>query len=205
MDQTQPVSAETLMTPQDKDENPVFKKGIWIREQQGQLTMGSLDKNDNSVMVLSDELAAKLHTVESDMMDALFGDNRTPFRPGVLDMDAVFAKLKKTFKTIELKLSFADPHQRQLLCAFDPVFTLMENLVASSLSTSLSPVININASVLENHLYIIYRDFDSVSKPSDLAPEFYQAKNRLNANIQFKKTENNRTYYDIMIPLGSES
>ncbi|NDY72441.1 hypothetical protein DO021_12280 [Desulfobacter hydrogenophilus] len=59
-----------------KKETKIFKKGIWIIEQQGVLTVGSLDEKNADIMVVPDELRAKLQTLESDMIEALYGENR---------------------------------------------------------------------------------------------------------------------------------
>jgi len=59
--------------------NALLKKGIWIKEQQGNLTIGSLDETDKSVVVIPDELSSKLLAFENDMIDALYGEDRLVF------------------------------------------------------------------------------------------------------------------------------
>ena len=180
----------------------LFKKGIWIKEQQGVLTMGSLDRLNKDVMVVSDDLKDTLHAFESDMVDALYGEGRQPFSPGILDMDILFDKLKKAFQNVQLDLSFENSDSKPFKCPFDPVYALIEHLVISSTSGGKSPNVQINATVVEGHLCIVYRDSESVSDPSNLTPEFYLAKSKVQGNVQFKKTRENRSYYDITIPSG---
>ncbi len=60
-----------------KKETEIFKKGIWIKEQQGILTVGSLDKRNTDIMVVSDELSTRLHTFESDIIEALYKEPTT--------------------------------------------------------------------------------------------------------------------------------
>lgn len=185
-----------------KKEKPLFEKGIWIKEQQGVLTMGSLDRQNKNVMVVSDELRDKMHAFETDMVDALYGDNRQPFFPDVLDMEILFDKLKKAFKTVQLDTAFENSDGNPFKCLFDPVYTLMEHLVISSTSGGKSPNVQINATIVGGHLCIVYRDSESVSDPSNLTPEFYLAKSKVQGNVQFKKNRENGSYYDITIPSG---
>lgn len=79
-------------------ETEIFKKGIWIKEQQGVLTVGSLDKKNTDVMVVSDELSTRLQAFESDMIEALYSETREKFRPGILDIEHLFRQLKKADK-----------------------------------------------------------------------------------------------------------
>ena len=131
-----------------KKEKPLFQKGIWIKEQQGVLTMGSLDRQDKDVMVVSEALRDRLHAFESDMVDALYGDNRQPFAPGVLDMNILFDKLKNAFTGVQLELSFENSDGKPFPCAFDPVYTMLEHLVASSTASGQSPIVHIHATIV---------------------------------------------------------
>ncbi len=184
-------------------EKPLFQKGIWIKEQQGVLTMGTLDRKNQDVMVVSDELKSKLHAFETDMMDALYGEGGRPFIPGILDMENLFKKLREQFNTTQLKLAFENSDNAPFKCPFDPVYTLIENLVLSSTATGQNPVVTIKATIVQDHLCIIYRDSQSLSDPSNLASEFYLAKSKVQGTVQFKKNEGTHSYYDIMIPADS--
>jgi len=186
-----------------KKDKPIFQKGIWIKEQQGVLTMGSLDRNNKDVMVVSDELRSKLQAFETEMVDALYGESGRPFTPGILDMENLFKKLRGQFNTTQLELSFENSDQKPFKCQFDPVYTLIENLVLSSISDGQNPVVNIKATIVQDHLCIIYRDSESLSDPSNIASEFYLAKSKLQGTVQFKKNEGSQSYFDIMIPSGS--
>jgi len=192
---------ESNMDP--KKDKPIFQKGIWIKEQQGVLTMGSLDRNNKDVMVVSDELRSKLQAFETEMVDALYGESGRPFTPGILDMENLFKKLRGQFNTTQLELSFENSDQKPFKCQFDPVYTLIENLVLSSISDGQNPVVNIKATIVQDHLCIIYRDSESLSDPSNIASEFYLAKSKLQGTVQFKKNEGSQSYFDIMIPSGS--
>ncbi|MFH2061026.1 MAG: hypothetical protein ABIJ59_19315 [Pseudomonadota bacterium] len=96
-----------------------FKKGIWIKEQQGNLTIGSLDKNDTSVKIISDDL-------------------------------------KKT----------------------------------------------LNASLMDNHFCMIYRDSTCVSHPSKLKKEIHYIQIILKGEMVYKAIDSEKSYFDIMIPSG---
>ena len=183
-----------------KKETEIFKKGIWIKEQQGVLTVGSLDKGNTDVMVVSDELSARLQIVGSDMVEALYGKNRKKFRPGVLDIDDLFRQLEKRFGDVRLHLSFDKSDENPFVCNSDLIFSLFEELVLSSISGNSNPAIYINASLVQNYLCMIYRDSESISNPSGLGPKFFLTKNRLGGSMQFRKADKKGTYYDITIP-----
>nr|WP_320013668.1 hypothetical protein [uncultured Desulfobacter sp.] len=181
-------------------ETEIFKKGIWIKEQQGVLTVGSLDKKNTDVMVVPDELSTRLKSFESDMMEALYGESREKLQPGILDIEHLFRQLKKRFKDVQLNLSFDKSDENPFVCNFDRVFSLCEKLILSSISGNSNPIIYIKASLVQDHLCMIYRDSESVSNPSDLGPDFFLIKNRLDGSVQFKKADKKESYYDITIP-----
>ncbi|MCG8552066.1 MAG: hypothetical protein MI799_16825 [Desulfobacterales bacterium] len=183
-----------------KKENEIFKKGIWIKEQQGVLTVGSLDKKNTDIMIVPDELGAKLQNFESDMIEALYGESRESFQPDILDIEHLLKQLEKRFKDERLHLSFDKSDDNPFICDFDPIFSLFEKLIQSSIADNSKPLIYINASLIQDHLCIIYRDSESVSSPSDLGPDFFLIKNRLGAEVEFNKADQQGGYYDITIP-----
>lgn len=183
-------------------EKKLFKKGIWIKEQQGILTMGSLDRNSKDIMVIPDELSSKLLKIEFDMVEALYGENKKAFQPETFNIEILFDKLKDQFKEVDLKISFKNPDNVLLKSDFNSVFSLFKKLIISSTLHDRSPSVYIKASILDNDLCIIYQDSESYSDPSDLGSDFFLTKSKLNGSVQFQKTETGQTYYDIMIPLN---
>lgn len=186
----------------DKPANdPIFKKGIWIKEQQGSLTMGSLDKKNKNTMVIPEELCKRILTFEDDMIDAMYGENCQTFTPGLIDTEKLLSKIQTLFKNNEIRISFSNPQQEEFRGDYDKIFNLLQRLVESSLSNAKKETrVYINASILQGHLCIIYRDSDSVSDPSRLKDEFHRIKEMLTAEISYKKTSETKAYYDIMIP-----
>jgi len=181
-------------------ETEIFKNGIWIKKQQGVLTVGSLDKTNTDIMRIPDELSAKLQDFETEMIEALYGETREPFQPDILDVEHLFKQLEKRFKDERLHLSFDKSDDNPFICDFDPVFSLFEKLILSSLTADSKPLIYINVSLVQDHLCIIYRDSESVSNPSDLGPDFFRIKNSLGADVEFNKADSKGGYYDITIP-----
>ena len=181
---------------------PLFKKGIWIKEQQGTLTMGSLDKNDKSVMVVPDNLCAKIMEFENDMMEALYGKNRKPFDPAQIDIEKLFKELERQYRQCRIITTLSG--DRMFTCDYNEIYTIMKKFIESSMPDSPlksdTPVIHINASVLQGHLCIIYRDSPPLSNPSKLKDEIHFLKTVLKGEITYKHTRNNKAYYDIMIP-----
>ncbi len=182
----------------------VLSKGIWIREQQGQLIIGSMDETDPAIMVVPDELKARLIAMESDMVDALFGKDRMPFQPGVLNLSQLLADLEKNHADHNLRVSFSQTRGCVFKADYADIYGLLEKLVRSSLvsatDTREPPLLYIHASLLPDHLCIIYRDSPSVSNPDSLQKEFEWIRSTLKGEISYKQTSGNRSYYDIIIP-----
>ncbi|OFZ67920.1 MAG: hypothetical protein A2328_11970 [Bdellovibrionales bacterium RIFOXYB2_FULL_36_6] len=182
--------------------NTVLKTGIWIKEQQGQLTIGSLDKDSPEIMIVPDQLSSKIFEFEKDMMDALYGDSRIKFNPSALNIEKLLSNLKKQFKEYDIRISFSGTPKNIFHGDYNEIYGLIEKFVQSSLNpiSGPPPVIYINISVLQDHLCIIYRDSLSVSDPANLATEFNFIKSTLNGEINHKTTPGNTSYYDIIIP-----
>lgn len=139
------------------------------------------------------------------MIDALYGENRQEFEPDRIDMEKLLARIEKQFAGSRLRVSFSAPPGTIFKSDYDIIFTLLEKLVESSLKTdnsgnSLDPLIYINASILDNHLCIIYRDSEMVSDPSAVKGVMDQVKTRLGGEVDYKSTPGEKSYYDIMIP-----
>jgi hypothetical protein len=187
----------------------LFNKGIWIKEQKGTLTMGSLENGDHTVLKVPDELCARIYEVENEMIEALYGDKRQVFDPDAVDVEKLLARIEKKYAEARLRISFSADPGYVFTSDYDAVYTLLEKLVESSLVTDASgnrpdPLIYINASILDNHLCIIYRDSEAVSDPASasLKPHIDLVKTRLNGEIVYKSTPGQKAYYDIMIPGG---
>ncbi len=185
-------------------ETPIFKSGVWIKEQHGKLTIGSLDENDEKVMVIPDNLRSNILEFESDMIEALYGEDTIAFNPDEIDIEKLLEDIRKKFPRNDLRISFSDPKDNFFKGDYDEIFNLLEKLILSSLSVSSKkdgvPKVYINASVVQDHLCIIYRDSMAVSDPLKLKEEIDFIKTGLKGEISHKKTEGGKSYYDIMIP-----
>lgn len=182
--------------------DPIFKKGIWIKEQQGVLTIGSLDEHEKKIMVIPEELSSKIFAFEEDVLDAMYGENITTFNPEIVDMEKLLSNIKIKFSDKQIRIAFSNPQNEKFRGDYDEIYTFMEKLVLSSSSREKDDetLIYINASMLQDHLCIIYRDSSSISAPSKLKEEFQFVQNSLKGEINYKKTSESRAYYDIMIP-----
>lgn len=186
-----------------QSDQPLFKKGIWIKEQQGSLTMGTLN-DDSETMIIPEALGSKIIEFENDMIEALYGERRMPFNAAEIDMKKVFSRLKKDFKYANLRISLPESGGNQFKGDFDEIYNLLQKIVSSALPETPKPgtdqKIYINASILENHLCIIFRDTLSISTPARIKDEIRFIEENLNGEISFKSTGSDKTYYDIMIP-----
>ena len=182
--------------------DPIFKKGIWIKEQQGILTIGSLDEGKKEIMVIPDELSSKIFSFEEEVLDALYGDDSQTFNPEIVDIEKLLSQIKNKFTGKEIRIAFSNPQKEEFRGDHDELSSLLEKLVLSSLPSEKDEetLIYINASILQDHLCIIYRDSSSISNPSKLKKEILYLQNTLNGEISYKKTSETRSYYDIMIP-----
>lgn len=184
--------------------DPLFKKGVWIKEQQGILTIGSLDENDKTVMVIPDDLSAKIQAFEDDMIEALYGEDKVSFDSAVINVDKLLINIKKRFKGNDLRISFSETKDTVFKGDYTQIFNLIEKFVLSSLSGPFKdekvPLIYINASIISGHLCIIYRDSGSISTPLKLKNEIDFIKTGLKGEISYKSTPGDKSYYDIMIP-----
>lgn len=183
--------------------NTLLKKGIWIREQQGGLTIGSLDQDDESVMVIPDKLCQKILEFENDMIEALYGEKKIVFNPVAINIEKLLKNIGKQFKGNDLRISFSETYGNVFKGDYNEIYNLIEKLVLSSLSDvpgESNPLIYINASVLQDHLCIIYRDSESISRPLKLKKEIHFIKTVLKGELTYNETSSNKSYYDIMIP-----
>jgi hypothetical protein len=182
--------------------DPIFKKGIWIKEQQGVLTIGSLDEEKKETMVIPEDLSSKIFAFEKEVLDALYGDNSQAFNPDIIDMEKVLSKIKTRFLDKEIRIAFSNTQKEDFRGDHDGIFSLLEKLVLSStpIEKDEKTLIYINASILQDHLCIIYRDSPAISDPSKLKKEIQYIRNTLNGEISYKKTSESKSYYDIMIP-----
>ena len=180
-----------------------FKNGVWIKEQQGKLTMGALN-DDSTTMVVPGTLSSKIFEFENDMIEALYGEERTPFNAEVVDISEVLKRLKKQFDNIDLRMPLSESGDNLFKGSFDEIYQLLQKFVSSALPDELNPGkeqrIYINTSILEGHLCIIFRDSLSISTPAKVKEEIRFIEKDLKGEVSFKSTGSSKTYYDIMIP-----
>lgn len=182
----------------------LFKKGIWIKQQQGSLTVGSLDESDETVTVIPDTLCQKIFEFENDMIDALYGGDAITFNPECVDIDRLLKNIEKKYSGQNLRVSFSNNPSVDFKQSYDKIYFLLESLIQSSLKTTNDQtdptIIYINASILENHLCIIYRDSNAICQPATIKDAILSVKNDLKGEISFKATGSKKSYFDITIP-----
>ncbi len=197
-----PSDGEIIMNKPEK--NSCFKSGIWIKEQQGCLTIGSLDKSDTAVKIIPESLRQTLADFETDMVEALYGETATQFKPGVINIQTMLDEIQREYKSHNLRISVSGTENNIFKGNYDKLSTIIQRLVNSSLTETpkdnSSPIIYINASLLEDHLCIIYRDSESICHPDKLKKEITYIKKAMNGEVSFKATGTEKSYFDIMIP-----
>lgn len=181
----------------------LLKRGIWIKEQQGFLTMGSLNESENEEVIIPDGLSALIAEFEESMIDALYGEDKKVFNPEIVDIERLLSKIKNRFKHNKLSVYLDGATEKPFKGSFDDLYHVMEKFVMSSLSDKSredGPLIYIRASVIQDHLCIVYRDSGSVSTPSKLEAEIKFIKDNLKGEISYTEKSEDKSYYDIVIP-----
>lgn len=181
----------------------LLKKGIWIQEQQGVLTMGSLDPEDIKVVELSPELTATIAQFEQDMTDALYGDRAIAFEPGKTGVKKLLERVIKSFDTTGVQISISCPDYAVISGEYDGLFNLFSGIVGNSLQHELigvdRPAIHISVSVVADTLCMIYRDSGTGSGANRLKKEISYIKETLKGEVSQKSTPGKGTYFDIVI------
>ena len=187
----------------ENDEKSLLKRGLWIQDQQGVLTMGSLDPEDTRVVELSPELAATISQFEQDMTDALYGDHAKPFTPGRVEVKTLLERVIKGVDTTGVKVSISCPDSAVVHGDYDGLFDLFSGFVKNSLGHELpgvaSPAIYISVSVVADTLCMVYRDSGTGSGENRLDKEIRYIKEVLKGDVCRKSTSGRGSYYDIVI------
>lgn len=181
---------------------PLLKDGVWIKEQQGFLTMGSLNETEDEVMIVPEELSAQIAEFEEAMMDALYGEDKKVFNPEIIDVEKLLSQIKKKFIHNKLSIYFDGVTEKPFKGSFDDLYDIMEKFVMSSLpdTSQEEPLIYIRASVIQDHLCIVYRDSGSISNPSKLKDTIKFIKDNFKGEISYTAKSGDKSYYDIVIP-----
>ena len=181
----------------------LLKKGLWIQEQQGVLTMGSLDPEDVRIVELSPELTATISEFEQDMTEALYGDKAIVFEPGKTGVKKLLERVIKSFDKTDVEISISCPDSAVISGDYDGLFWLFSGFVANSLNHELigvkNPAIHISVSVVANTLCIIYRDSGTGSGANRLKKELRYIRETLKGEVSQKSTPGKGTYFDILI------
>lgn len=191
----------------DNQKGSFYKHGIWIKEQQGHLTIGSLNKNDNEVKIIPDHIKQTIQDMEADMIEALYGEESVSYESETIYFDNLFKELENKFKDHQIRISFSGDQQNVFKGDFQILLTIFEKMIQSSLidgdQNPANPIIYINASLIDNHLCIIYRDSESLCHPSKIKKVILYIKNKLHGEVSYKATSGEKSYFDIMIPSRS--
>jgi len=190
----------------EKKTKKLLENGVWIQRQHGVLTMGSLEKTDDAVVELSSELSEAIDDFEEDMMAAMYGDNVVPFKPDEIRVNEMLLNVVNQFELTGVRVSVScSPEDAVVKGDYDQLLDLMSGFVQNSLESGLktaeTPVLYINASVLEDNLCIIYWDSCRVERKNSLKKEFDCIENSLQGEISEKTTAGRASYFDIVIPL----
>ena len=188
----------------DKEGRPLIEKGIWIQEQNGVLTMGTLDRENGEEVVLPEKLAETIFALEDEMMGALYGESAVPFDPQTIDVKPLFEKLIRVFETEDIKITGHCIDNSKFSGSWNELFDLLSAFIRHSISCELQNVspksIHMNASVVDGNFCLIYRDSGDMRYTDELQEQFDYIRNILNGEVSIKSGSGKGSYLDILIP-----
>eukprot|EP00767_Chilomastix_cuspidata_P008303 gnl/Chilomastix_cuspidata/9481.p1 GENE.gnl/Chilomastix_cuspidata/9481~~gnl/Chilomastix_cuspidata/9481.p1 ORF type:complete len:198 (+),score=19.15 gnl/Chilomastix_cuspidata/9481:28-594(+) len=186
----------------DKKNNDLLKNGVWIKEQNGVLTMGSLDDDDHAV-VLSREFSDNLFKMEDEMMSALYGPAAEKFYSENINIKRLIEKAVSDIDDKDIKISVHCDDKTSISVSYDDIYDVISGLLNNSIKSADSEKnVYINASVADNTLCLIYRDSGQCGKPEAVKVETEIIQNRLKGKVKINETDQ-WTYLDITIPESS--
>jgi hypothetical protein len=178
-------------------EKKILKNGIWIKEQNGILTMGLLD--DDFEVEIGEKTSLQLFALELELQEALFGDNITKFNPEVVNFEKLVQSVRRELKLTDndIYAHFSGP--TTLKADFKLIFDVFKSLIQKSLKSDNKEKIYINASVADKSLCIVYRDEFLCKKGETIEDEKNLIENELKGKIKINDSVKN-PYIDITIP-----
>ena len=188
----------------EKKGSPLIEKGIWIQEQNGVLTMGTLDRENGEEVVLPEKLSETIFALEDEMMEALYGESAVSFDPETIDIQLLFDKLVHGFTAEDIRISAHCPDESRFSGNWNELYDLMCAFVRHSIayeSPQVSPkTIHMNASVVDGNFCLIYRDSGDMQHTDELREQFDYIRNALKGDVSIKSGSGKGSYIDILIP-----
>lgn len=185
---------------------PLIQKGIWIKEQNGVLTMGTLDQENGEAVKLPEKLTETIFAIEDEMMEALYGKEAVVFDPSFVDVQQLFYKVTKRFayQYKDVGIYTDCPENSRFEGDWDQLFDLLCAFVRHSIEYELKDVarksIQMNASVVAGNFCLIYRDSGGMQHADRLQPQFDRIENDLKGEVSIKPGSGKGSYLDISIP-----
>jgi|GEM_PF-5452153 len=185
----------------EKKWSSVFETGVWIKEQNGVLTMGKIG-DDELQIELGNELAETISSLEDQVEEALYGNDSMKFDPEKVDFNTVLNKINESFKDTDLVFTGHCAQGSVLKSDYNDIYSLIYGLAENSMlhtGEEKKPAVYISASVVEGKLYIVYRDSGPCRNMNNIAREAELVKDSLHGEIKLNDS-GRYPYLDIMIP-----
>lgn len=188
-------------------ENPnIIKNGFWIQEKNGVLSMGPIGGDDDSSYVVPPALAEKIHKMEEDMIDAMYGESALKFDPekGLnirhLIRNAIYDGNPGEYKVLvncAEEIFLTGRHK-----AVETIFReLIRNSITHVLPKSGQGKIKIDISSLVGNLCILYRDGATRLEDSGIQNIVEIIRDQLDGDIISKTTETGKPFIEIIVPV----
>ncbi|MDY0360356.1 MAG: hypothetical protein RBR08_02770 [Desulforegulaceae bacterium] len=179
-------------------EKRILKNGIWIKEQNGLLTMGLLDKKDFQVEI-GEKTSLQLFALELEMQEALFGGNAVKFNPENVNFERLVRSLIRDLKLGENEISAHFSGLTIIKADYDLIYNAFKLLFEASVRGKKENKIYINASVVDKSLCVVYRDEVLCKKEDGLEEAKKIVEKDLNGKIKINDSLKN-PFMDITIP-----
>ncbi|PID78179.1 MAG: hypothetical protein CSB21_01765 [Deltaproteobacteria bacterium] len=186
----------------DKKRDDLLNHGIWIKEQNGVLTMGSLDEDDHSAVILNDSLEKTFIAMGNEIAEALWGESSVKFDISKVNVKKMIDRVLSDIKVNKDDVSVYCSEDMLVSVNYDLLYKVFKGLIKNSLDSDYNNKdsgININISFVDKKLCIIYRDSGGCGSSSSIEREIELIKTRLDGDVKINKA-GQRVYLDIMIP-----
>lgn len=182
---------------QEKNKS-ALKNGVWIKEQNGILTMGVLGEKDSS-FEMSEKLSNEIMAMEDDIEEALYGAGAVRFNPKNINLHKLFDNIAEDLDIPRESINLHLSGSYSVKGDYEKMYTVLKELLSNSFDTAEKSVVYISASVVDNKLCFIYRDNGRCSETENIKEAEKIITKDLNGSLKLMDS-GQKSYLDIMIP-----
>lgn len=179
-------------------EKRVLKNGIWIKEQNGLLTMGLIG-NDDFEVEIGEKTSLQLFALELELQEALYGENSIKFNPKNVNFEKLVQSILRDTGLSDSDIATHFTGDAVIKGDYDMIFDVFKAMIQKSSGNNGGEKIYINASVADNSLCVVYRDDVLCRKAEGIDDIKKIIEKELGGSIKIIDSVKN-PYIDITIP-----